>query len=438
MRTFARKTRQLQSLVRCYSTKTEATSLKARGEALDKKYSNIDSPLKRILINQYTEADLKVNYNDPKVLASWLDRAAQEGPEFLANTDFLPKPSPVTVTVTGAAGQIGYSLLFRIASGEMLGLNQPVNLRLLERPDAIKSLEGVVMELKDGAFPLINEIVATADEAEAFKQSDYVLLVGSKPRSKGMERADVLKDNAAIFKTQGKAINDNANTDVLVLVVGNPANTNALITSANAPDIDPLQITAMTRLDHDRALAQLALKFKCNISDIKRVGIWGNHSATQYPDINHTTVNGEWARAKLDEKWINDTFIPTVQQRGAAIINARGKSSAASAADAAIKHMKDWVFGSNEWVSMAIRSDGQYGTPLGIWSSFPIQCLGAGKYGVIDGLPISEDAAKKINLSIEELLSEKETVQALLPNPTSRFVEIDRNKVFSWDFVQQK
>jgi malate dehydrogenase len=306
---------------------------------------------------------------------------------------------------------------------------------LLERPDAMKSLEGTVMELKDGAFPLLNDIVATADEAEAFHRSDYAILVGAKPRSKGMERADVLKDNAAIFQTQGKAINDNANTDVLVLVVGNPANTNAMITSANAPDVNPNQITAMTRLDHDRALAQLAQKLRVSITDIERVGIWGNHSATQYPDINHTTVNGKWIRDSLEESWINNEFIPTVQQRGAAIINARGKSSAASAADAAIKHMRDWVQGSDQWVSMAIPSQGQYGVPVGIWSSFPVICTGAGQYGVVDGLPISEDAAKKIDASIEELLQEKQTVAHLLPNPTYRFVEVDKNKVFSWDFV---
>jgi malate dehydrogenase len=329
-------------------------------------------------------------------------------------------------------------LTFLVSSGEMLGLDQPVNLRLLEKPEAMKQLEGVVMELKDGAFPLLGNIVATSDEGEAFQGSDYALLVGAKPRSKGMERADVLKDNAAIFKSQGKAINDNANTDVLVLIVGNPANTNAMITSANAPDIDPLNITAMTRLDHDRALAQLALKLNVPVSEIRRVGIWGNHSATQFPDINHTIVNGKWVRGSLEDKWVNDTFIPTVQQRGAAIINARGKSSAASAADAAIKHMRDWVKGSNEWVSMAIRSDGQYGVPLGIWSSFPVQCLGAGKYGVIDGLPIAEDAAQRINASIEELLAEKETVQSLLPNPVIRFVEVDSKKVFSLDYVHGK
>jgi malate dehydrogenase len=422
-------------MVRFYATNHENNSLKAKGDALDKKYKKVDTPLKRILLNRYTPEDLKVNYHDTRVLASWLDKAAQEGPAFLAQTDLLPKPQPVTVTVTGAAGQIAYSLLFRIASGEMLGHDQPINLRLLERPEAMQTLEGVVMELKDGAFPLLNEIVATADEPEAFKNTDYALLVGAKPRGKGMERADVLKDNAAIFKSQGKAINDHANTDVLVLVVGNPANTNAMITSANAPDINPSQITAMARLDHDRAIAQLAQKLNVPIASIERVAVWGNHSATQYPDISHATSYGEWVRGKLDENWINNEFIPTVQQRGTAIINARGKSSAASAADAAIKHMRDWVHGSSQWVSMSICSQGQYGVPPGIWCSFPIICTGAGQYGVVDELPISEESARRIDISIEELLREKETVAHLLPNPTYRFVGVDKNKVYSWDFV---
>lgn len=430
--------------MRCFATKKNnapaaVNALQAKGEAIDNKYSKVDTPLKRILLGKHTPEDLKsINFQDPKVLASWLDKAAQEGPRFLAQSDLLPKLSPVTVTVTGAAGQIAYSLLFRIASGEMLGLDQPVNLRLLERPEAMQSLEGVVMELKDGAFPLLNSIVATSDEAEAFKKTDYALLVGAKPRSKGMERADVLKDNAAIFKAQGKALNDNANTDVLALVVGNPANTNAMIASANAPDLNPLQITAMTRLDHDRALAQLSQKLKVPVSSIERVGIWGNHSATQFPDLNHALVDGKWIRGDLDNNWVNNEFIPTVQQRGAAIINARGKSSAASAADAAIKHMRDWVHGNDQWVSMGIVSQGQYGVPLGVWSSFPVICTGAGEYGVVDGLPITEDAAERIDLSINELLSEKEVVEHLLPNPTFRGVEIEKSKIFNWEFAKTK
>lgn len=439
MRLVTRNTKQAQALVRFFATKKESvvsTSLKSQGAALDQKYGIIDTPLKRMLINKYSPADMKtVNFQDTKVLSQWLTKAAQEGPAFLAQSELLPKLTPVTVTVTGAAGQIAYSLLFRIASGEMLGADQPVNLRLLERPDAMKSLEGVVMELKDGAFPLLNNIVATSDEAEAFLQTDYAILVGAKPRGKGMERADMLKENAAIFQTQGKALNDYAKPDVLTLVVGNPANTNAMITSANAPDINPLQITAMTRLDHDRAIAQLSQKLNVPVADIHRIAIWGNHSATQFPDLNHALVNGKWIRGDLDDKWVNNEFIPTVQQRGAAIINARGKSSAASAADAAVKHMRDWVLGNSEWVSMAVCSQGQYGVPGGIWSSFPVICSGAGEYGVVDGLPITEDAAAKIDASINELLAEKEIVDSLLPNPVHRFVEVDKSKVYNWDFV---
>lgn len=446
MRLLTKNTKPAQAFVRGFATKKNAapvqsavSALQAKGDALDNKYKTVDTPLKRILLNKHTPADLKsINYQDPAVLAAWLDKAAQEGPRFLAQTDMLPKLKPVTVTVTGAAGQIAYSLLFRIASGEMLGLDQPVNLRLLERPEAMGTLEGVVMELKDGAFPLLNEIVATSDEAEAFKKTDYAMLVGAKPRGKGMERVDVLKDNAAIFKAQGKALNDHANTDVLTLIVGNPANTNAMITSANAPDINPLQITAMTRLDHDRALGQISQKLKVPVGDISRVGIWGNHSNTQYPDLNYACVNGQWVRDLVDDAWVANEFIPTVQERGSAIINARGKSSAASAADAALKHMRDWVHGSDQWVSMAIVSQGEYGIPVGIWTSFPVLCHGAGEYGVVADLPISEDAAARINLSVAELLHEKEVVSALLPNPVIRGVEIEKSKIFSWDFVQNK
>ncbi|KAL9651743.1 hypothetical protein ABK040_013999 [Willaertia magna] len=431
-----RLTRQVSKVatsknVRCYST------LKERGDKLDAELSSVKTPMERILLGKQTAQDLNgVNIKDSRTLSKWLNKFAKEGPSILTKGIDQLAP-PVTVTVTGAAGQISYSLLFRIASGEMLGLNQPVKLRLLEKPDVMKALEGVKMELEDGAFPLLQDVFITDSEEEVFRGTDFAILVGGKPRTKGMERGDVLKDNAEIFKKQGEALNKNANGDVLVLVVANPANTNALITSQNAPDIPPENITAMTRLDHDRGLAQVALKTGCNVQDISRFAIWGNHSATQYPDLSFATINGEWAMNVIqDEKWIQEVFIPIVQKRGAQIIDARGKSSAASAADAAIKHMRDWVLGNNEWVSMAIPSRGQYGIPRGIWSSMPVQCFGAGKYGVIEGLPINSFSAEKINASVKELIEEKKIVEGLLPNPVYRLVEVDKKLVYSNSYIQ--
>ena len=280
--------------------------------------------------------------------------------------------SPVRVTVTGAAGQISYSLLFRIAAGEMLGPNQPVILQMLEITPALDALKGVAMELEDCAFPLVAGIVCTDQADIAFKDSDYALLVGARPRGPGMERKDLLEANAAIFSVQGKAINDNASRDIKVLVVGNPANTNALITQRNAPDIDPRQFTAMTRLDHNRAMSQIAEKAGKSINDVKNMTIWGNHSATQYPDLHHAKVEGQLAIDMVDQAWYEQDFIPTVQQRGAAIIKARGASSAASAANAAIAHMRTWVQGtdSDDWVSMGVYSDGSYGIAEGLIYSF--------------------------------------------------------------------
>ena len=297
--------------------------------------------------------------------------------------------SPVRVTITGAAGQIGYQLAFRIASGQMLGPDQPVILQLLEIPPALPALHGVVMELDDCAFSTLAGIVATDDPNVAFKDSDYALLVGARPRGPGMERKDLLEANAAIFSVQGKAINEHASRDIRVHVVGNPANTNALITQSNAPDIDPANFTAMTRLDHNRAIAQLAHKAGCHVSDLRRMTIWGNHSATQYPDIHHSEVNGKAASDLVDESWLVDEFIPVVQQRGAAIIKARGASSAASAASAAIDHMHDWALGTpaGDWVSMGIPSDGINGNEPGIINSYPVTCSG-GKYEIVQGLEI--------------------------------------------------
>ena len=323
--------------------------------------------------------------------------------------------SPVRVTITGAAGQIGYQLAFRIASGQMLGSNQPVVLQLLEIPQALDALKGVVMELDDCAFTTLAGVVATDDPNVAFKDSDYALLVGARPRGPGMERKDLLEANAAIFSVQGKAINDHANRDIRVLVVGNPANTNALITASNAPDIDPANITAMTRLDHNRAIAQLAHKTGSHVSDVSQMIIWGNHSATQYPDVNHASVSGKAARDMVDEAWLTDEFIPVVQQRGAAIIKARGASSAASAASAAIDHMHDWALGTNgdDWVSMAIPADGSYGIEPGVVYSFPVRCSG-GRYEIVQDLDIDAFSRARMDATNTELREERAAIESLL------------------------
>jgi len=324
-------------------------------------------------------------------------------------------PAPVRVAVTGAAGQIGYSLLFRIASGSMLGPDQPVILQLLEITPALKALEGVVMELDDCAFPLLEGVVQTDDPNVAFGDADYALLVGSRPRTAGMERADLLSANGAIFTVQGKALSDNAARSVKVLVVGNPANTNCLIAQRNAPSLDPGQFTAMTRLDHNRAVAQLAKKAGVPVTSVTRMTIWGNHSATQYPDVFHAEIEGKPAAEVVnDQAWVESTFIPTVQKRGAAIIEARGASSAASAANAAIDHMRSWALGTPEgdWVSMAIPSDGSYGVAEGLISSFPCTCSN-GEYRIVSGLDIDEFSRGRIDASVAELADERDAVQEL-------------------------
>lgn len=322
---------------------------------------------------------------------------------------------PVRVTITGAAGQIGYQLAFRIASGQMLGTDQPVILQLLEIPPALPALEGVVMELDDCAFPTLAAVVATADPTAAFKDADYALLVGARPRGPGMERKDLLEANAQIFSVQGKAINDGASRDIRVLVVGNPANTNALITRSNAPDIDPANFTAMTRLDHNRAMAQLAQKTGKHVNDIQRMIIWGNHSATQYPDIHHATISGSSAIDQVDADWLSDTFIPTVQQRGAAIIKARGASSAASAASAAIDHMRDWALGTpaGDWVSMGIPADGSYGVEPGVIFSYPVRCTNGG-YEIVQDLDINAFGRERMDATETELREERAAIESLL------------------------
>lgn len=322
---------------------------------------------------------------------------------------------PVRVTITGAAGQIGYQLAFRIASGQMLGENQPVILQLLEIPPALPALNGVVMELDDCAFATLGGIVATDDPNVAFKDSDYALLVGARPRGPGMERKDLLEANAAIFSVQGKAMNDHASRDVKVLVVGNPANTNALIASSNAPDIDAGNFTAMTRLDHNRALAQLARKTGTHVTDIRRMTIWGNHSATQYPDINHARVGSKPAADLVDRDWLVETFIPVVQKRGAAIIDARGASSAASAASAAIDHMHDWALGTpdDDWVSMAIPADGSYGIEPGVVYSYPVRCK-SGSYEIVQGLDIDDFSRSRMDATEKELREERAAIEELL------------------------
>lgn len=324
--------------------------------------------------------------------------------------------SPVRVTVTGAAGQISYSLLFRIAAGEMLGPNQPVILQMLEITPALEALNGVAMELDDCAFPLLAGMICTDDAAVAFKDSDYALLVGARPRGPGMERKDLLEANAAIFSAQGKALNDNASKEIKVLVVGNPANTNSLIAQRNAPDINPRQFTAMTRLDHNRAMSQIADKTGSTINDVTQMTIWGNHSATQYPDLHEAKVKGQPAIDMVDQAWYESDFIPTVQQRGAAIISARGASSAASAANAAIAHMRSWALGTTEgdWVSMGVYSDGSYGIAEGLIYSFPCTCAG-GDWTIVQGLEINDFSRAKMIATEQELAEERDAVQHLLP-----------------------
>jgi malate dehydrogenase len=323
--------------------------------------------------------------------------------------------TPVRVAITGAAGQISYSIIFRIASGDMLGKDQPVILQLLEIPPAMGALNGVVMELNDCAFPLVSGIVPTDDPNVAFQETDYAVLVGARPRGPGMERSDLLKANAAIFSVQGKALSQHANPNVKVLVVGNPANTNALITLKNAPNLNPRNISAMMRLDHNRAVSQLAAKTGTHVTEIEKMVVWGNHSTTQYPDISYATVDGTPAKEMVDDTWYKNEFIPTVQQRGAAVIKARGASSAASAANAAVDHMRDWALGSNgRWVSMGVHSAGNtYGIDGDIIFSFPIVCEN-GQWKEISGLQVSDFSRERLTATQNELLTEKAAIADLL------------------------
>jgi|UniRef100_A0A7C1JJD1 malate dehydrogenase len=324
--------------------------------------------------------------------------------------------NPIRVSVTGAAGNIGYALLFRIANGDLFGPEQPVILQLLEIPPAMKALEGVAMELDDCAFPLLAGMVLTDDPNTAFDGANWALLVGARPRTKGMERKDLLSANGAIFTVQGRAINDRAASDVRVLVVGNPANTNALIAMRSAPDVPPERFTAMTRLDHNRAVSQLAIKAGVPVTEVKKVTIWGNHSATQYPDAFHAEISGKPAPAVInDDTWIKETFIPTVQKRGAAIIEARGQSSAASAANAAINHVQSWWYGTpaGDWVSMAIPSTGAYGAPEGVIFSYPVT-IKDGQYTIVEGLELSDFDRQMIQITGNELLEERDAVRELL------------------------
>ena len=324
------------------------------------------------------------------------------------------KPA-LNVAITGAAGQIGYALAFRVASGQMLGPEQPVNLHLLEITPALGALQGVLMELADCAFPTLNKVVVTDDAKIAFRDCNAAMLVGARPRGPGMERKDLLLANAQIFSAQGKALNEVADRNVKVLVVGNPANTNALIARANARDLNPHNFTAMTRLDHNRALSQLAEKLGTHVTAIRKMTIWGNHSATQYPDISHTVVNGKPAKPLVDQKWIEETFIPVVQQRGAAIIKARGASSAASAASAALDHIHDWVHGTpaGDWVSMAVPSDGSYGIREGVIYSYPVT-IKDGAYQIVQGLSVDELSRKRMDATDKELREERDGVKELL------------------------
>ena len=320
---------------------------------------------------------------------------------------------PVRVTVTGAAGQIGYALVFRIASGAMLGPAQPVILQLLEIPPAMDALRGVTMELDDCAFPLLRGMVPTDDPNVAFADSDIALLVGSRPRTAGMERSDLLEANAAIFSVQGKALNDHASRNVKVLVVGNPANTNCLIAQSNAADLDPRNFTAMTRLDHNRALGQLAAKTGARVDDIAGLAVWGNHSPTMYPDLTHATVGRRAALEVVDLDWVENDFMPTIQKRGAAIIEARGASSAASAANAAIDHVRDWVDGTDGVVSMGVTSDGRYGIAAGLIFSYPVTCAN-GDWRIVDGLAVDDFSRSKLDITEAELVEERDEVAGLL------------------------
>ena len=324
--------------------------------------------------------------------------------------------APLRVAITGAAGQIGYQLAFRIASGQLFGPDRQVVLQLLEIPPAMGALNGVAMELDDCAFDLLADIVVTDQAEVGFRDINFALLVGAKPRTADMERKDLLLGNAQIFSAQGKALNEVASRDVKVLVVGNPANTNALIARENAPDLDPRNFTAMTRLDHNRAKAQLAAKTGAHVSDVNGMIIWGNHSATQYPDIAHATVKGEAAAAQVDEAWYRDDFIPTVQNRGTAIIKARGASSAASAASAAIDHVRDWALGTpgDDWVSMGVASDGSYGIAEGVVYSFPVRCAGGGGFEIVQGLDINDFSRDKMDVTDTELREERANVAELL------------------------
>lgn len=323
--------------------------------------------------------------------------------------------APLRIAVTGAAGQISYSLLFRIAAGDMLGKDQPVILQLLELPQAMKALEGVVMELQDCAFPLLAGIETSDNADTAFKEIDYALLVGARPRGPGMERSDLLQANAAIFSAQGKALNNSAKRTAKILVVGNPANTNALITQKNAPDINPRQIHAMMRLDHNRALWQIAQKLNVPVSEVKKVTIWGNHSALQYPDLFQALAAGKPVRDAVDQAWIENNFIPTVQKRGAAVIDARGASSAASAANAAIDHMRDWTFGTQEgnWVSMGVPSDSSYGIAEGVVFGYPCLCKN-GNYEVVQNIDLNTFSRERMDKAHKELLEERAAVESLL------------------------
>jgi len=324
--------------------------------------------------------------------------------------------APVRITITGAAGQIGYATLFRVANGDMLGHDQPIILQLLDLPQAQPMLRGVMMELEDCAFPLLQQIIITDDPKVAFRDTEIALLIGARPRSKGMERKDLIEANGAIFSAQGKLLNEYAARHVKVLVVGNPANTNALIAMRNAPDLDPRNFTAMMRLDHNRAIAQVSLKLFQPIRDIKKMVVWGNHSGTQYPDLDHADIRGRLVRELLpDQDWVEGEFIPTVQKRGAAVIEARGLSSAASAANSAISHMHDWMLSShhNDWVTMSVPSDGSYGIPEGVIYGFPVTCKN-GHYKIVQGLSISSLGHKHMEESYQELLAERDHVKQLL------------------------
>lgn len=399
------------------------------GRYLDQVLENREA--KNTEFGKYFYSPKKLNYNDPKEVLRWIKLAAKEGPDvILGNKE---QPPAFVISITGAAGQIAYNLIPRICAGEMFGPNQKVILHLIEVEEAMKSLEAIQMELQDCAFPLLEKLVITSDYDEGFKNADFAILIGGKPRKPGQERKDMLKENAQSFVDTGKAINRNVKTNCNILVVANPANTNAMVLSENAPYINPRLVTALTRLDHDRGLGMIAQKAGCSIQDVDRFAIWGNHSNTQCPDFNNVTIKGKWIRDVIKDEEFFKNLVPTLQQRGAAVLASRGKSSAASAASSIMSHFRDLLYSSNRWQSMAVRGNGQYGIPNYLWCSYPVVTKNI-DYEIVDRIEFTPEVATQINKSIKELNEERDAVKHLLPDKFYSYTKLSKN-VFSWRYL---